>query len=317
MAARAPIAPAPLAAPAEPPPAPPRRRSSPAGVLRLLRPRQWPKNVLVFAAPAAADVLTDGSTLLRCCAAAAAFIAVSSGIYCVNDTVDAASDRAHPEKRRRPVASGEVSPRVASVVGGGLILLALVASALLAWELTLVLGVYVAAQLGYSAGLKREPVVELALVASGFVLRMVAGGVTADVPLSSWFLAVAAGGALLVVTGKRLAELMSLGDGAGAHRRVLEHYTLVFLQLVVGICGAVVIVVYALWAFDPETEARSSAVLAIHLSTVPFLVAVLRYVLEAERGEGGAPEEVLLGHRSLQVLGATWLAMLLIGVTGG
>jgi decaprenyl-phosphate phosphoribosyltransferase len=294
------------------------KSSRPAGaLLRIARPRQWTKSVLVFAAPAAADVLTHTDALLRTCAAAVLFIAASSGIYCVNDLVDVEADRAHPAKRARPLAAGEVSAAAAVTLAAMLLLGSLAASALVTWKLTIVIGIYIAAQLSYSAGLKREPVVELVIVASGFVLRMVAGGVAADVPLSSWFLAVAGGGALLVVTGKRLAELMQFGGEAVAPRVVLGEYTLVFLQLVVGICGAVVIVVYALWAFDPETESRAARVLAIHLSTVPFLIAVLRYVLEAERGAGGAPEDVFLRHRVLQILGIAWVAMLLIGVTGG
>jgi len=283
----------------------------------MLRPRQWIKSGLVFAAPAAADVLTRGETLLRCSAAAAIFSLAASGVYCVNDLADVERDRLHPSKRKRPLAAGEVSPRAVALLAAALLLSSLGASALITWKLTIVIGVYVSTQLAYSAGLKREAVVELVIVAAGFVLRMIAGGVAADVRLSSWFLAVAGGGALLVVTGKRLAETMELGQEAGAHRAVLDEYTTVFLQIVVGICGALVIMVYALWAFDPEIERRVAWVLPIHLSTVPFLIAVLRYVQEAERGVCGAPEEVFLRNRVLQVLGVAWLVMLLIGITHG
>lgn len=320
----APIAPEPVAggAPsrAAHPHAPARQgRVVPVGALvRLTRPRQWAKNGLVFAAPAAAGVLFHGDTIGKCLLSFLAFCLVASGVYCGNDAVDAKADRVHPTKRRRPVASGAVPVPVAISLSivlmlAGIALAAVTVNA----QVGLILALYVAFQAGYSFGLKREPVVELVLVASGFVLRTVAGGLAADVALSSWFVAVAGGAAMLVVAGKRLAEMHQLGSDAAKHRAVLGEYTPVFLQLVVAIFGGLVIIVYCLWAFgEQSTSVDSSHALWIQVSAVPFLIAILRYIQMAEKGEGGEPEEVLLRHRPLQILGLVWLALFLVGVSG-
>src|SRR5699024_2067954 len=159
-----------------------------------VRPRQWMKNLLVFAAPFTAGGITDGAVLFSGLVAVVAFTLVASAVYLVNDVVDAAADRSHPTKCRRPIASGAVPVRVAVTVawvlfGGGM------AVGLFAgWRLLLVLAGYVALQLGYSFGLKHQPVVDLAIVAAGFLLRAVAGGVAAGLPLSQWFLLVTAFG---------------------------------------------------------------------------------------------------------------------------
>ena len=283
-----------------------------------MRPKQWTKNVLVLAAPAAAGVLTQADAAADTALTFVAFCLVSSSVYCLNDTVDAANDRLHHRKKHRPVASGAVSAGQATTLGAALLVVGLALGAAADLGVLGLLALYVALQAAYSFGLKREPVVELAIVASGFVLRTIAGGVATDVPLSSWFLGVAGCSALLVVSAKRLAELQHLGEDASSHRAVLEEYSVVFLQLIVAIFGTLIIVVYFAWAFeaDPQT-ATSREPLPIQLSTIPLVVAVLRYVLIAERGEGGEPEDVVLQHRALQVLGGAWAALFLIGVLGG
>jgi 4-hydroxybenzoate polyprenyltransferase len=175
-----------------------------------MRPRQWVKNLLVFVAPAAAGVLTNRLDLLRSLAAFGIFCAVASGVYLMNDAVDAEADRLHPEKRTRPVASGALTSTYALAAAALLMALGLVSAWFVArWALVLVIGIYALISIAYAFRLKREPVIELAAVASGFVLRAIAGGVATHIPLSSWFLAVASFGALFVVTGKR----------AGEHRR--------------------------------------------------------------------------------------------------
>ncbi len=186
---------------------------------RAMRPRQWTKNLLVFMAPAAAGVLDDWPTAGRVVAAFAVFCLVASGTYLVNDVLDAKSDRIHPIKRFRPVASGALRPRTAIASGAGLIVLALGAALLIGpWGLVVVVGSYAAISIAYSLFLKREPVIELAIVASCFVLRAVAGGVVAHVQLSTWFLVFTSFAALFLVAGKRYAEYVRLGPDRARSR---------------------------------------------------------------------------------------------------
>lgn len=290
------------------------------GLFMLMRPRQWTKSVLVFGAPAAAGIIFTAGPLVSCLLAAVAFCLVASAVYCMNDARDVAEDRLHPTKRRRPVAAGLVSVRQAWTLGAVLLVAGLALGAALNLACGGVLALYVLAQVAYSFGAKAEPVVELVIVASGFVMRMLVGGLAAGVALSAWFLTVAAGGALLVVTSKRLAERKRMGAGAGEHRAVLAHYSEPFLRMLVGICGTIVILGYALWAFggiQGVTVGTGAATLLLQLSTVPFLTAVLRFVLIADQGEGGEPEEVVLRHRALQVMGAVWVLLFLAGTTVG
>src|SRR5690606_7492511 len=165
-------------------------------VLRTARPRQWIKNLLVLAAPLAAGVLLEAEVLPRVLAAAGLMILASASIYLINDVADAEADRNHPTKQSRPVASGELSPTVAVASATVFAAGALAGSFGLSNDLGIAVTVYLALQVGYVLGLKHEPVLDLAVVSSGFLLRAIAGGVAADVPLSQWFLIVAAFGSL-------------------------------------------------------------------------------------------------------------------------
>jgi decaprenyl-phosphate phosphoribosyltransferase len=282
----------------------------------LCRPRQWIKNVLVLAAPVAAGRILDPSTLGRALIAMVAFILVASGVYCVNDAIDARSDRLHPTKRFRPVASGRVTRRTALVGGVAL----QIAAVLLAWlvigpALAGVIFVYAALQITYSVQLKRVPVAELMVVASGFVIRALAGGVATDIALTEWFLIVTSFGALFVVAGKRYAESIAMGELAGEHRAVLEKYPQAFLQQVVGVCLAVTLLAYCLWAFRTSTLVTGTTPsLWVALSVVPVTLISLRYLLLVAAGRTGEPEELVLRDRvtALGVLAAG--AMVLFGL---
>ncbi len=275
-----------------------------AGLLRAGRPKQWIKNVLVLAAPAAAGVLFEPAVLLDAAVAFVCFCLVASGTYLLNDAIDVDADRQHPRKRHRPIAAGIVPVGVAKVVSvlvlvGGLALAALAAD----WRLAVVLAVYVVLMQSYSLVLKRVAVVELALVSSGFVLRAIAGGVATNVELSTWFLIVTSFASLFIVAGKRHAEVMTLGTGAVGHREALREYPEGFVQYVGSISAAVAIMAYCLWSL---IEAPANH-LWFELSIVPFVLAILRYALLAARGEAGAPEDVFAADRTLQVLGLLWL----------
>lgn len=284
-----------------------------------MRPKQWTKNVLVFAAPGAAGVLFHPVPFLHALAAFALFCAVASGTYLLNDAMDAPADRQHPVKRHRPVAAGVVSVRLALVVGGVMMAAGIALGALLRLQLGLVLGIYVALQVAYSSYLKHMPIYDITCVAGGFLLRAIAGAVAIPVAVSEWFLIVTTFGSLLMVTGKRLAEHAELGEGRGGHRATLDAYTISFLRIVVAMSATGAVVGYALWAFGLE-----AAAVAVHhhdgiffqLSIVPVLLALLHFTLLVEQGRGARPEELVLGDRQLQVLGAVWLVLFALGVYG-
>jgi decaprenyl-phosphate phosphoribosyltransferase len=289
------------------------RTSLGGGLIALARPRQWTKNVLVFAAPAAAGLLSRPHVLLLTTVAFACFCLAASGTYCLNDVFDAEADRLHPHKRHRPIAAGIVPLRLARTVGVALLTSALALAASVAGsQFTLVLGIYIALMFAYSSWLKHVPVVELGVVASGFVFRAVAGGVTAGVQLSQWFLIVISFASLFVVVGKRFAEHAALGDGSVDHRKSLGDYSPAFLRYVGAISSAVAIIAYCLWAFTRI----SGGMLWFELSIAPFVLGMLYYALQAEQGRTGAPEEVFLTDRTLQLLGLVWLALFLAGVHG-
>ncbi|MGH3946189.1 MAG: decaprenyl-phosphate phosphoribosyltransferase, partial [Pseudonocardiaceae bacterium] len=193
-----------------------------SGLVRTMRPRQWLKNVLVLAAPFAGGYLFELHVLTAVGIAFVAFSLAASGVYLVNDVNDVEADRAHPIKRNRPIAAGVVAPPLALAVAVLLFAGAIGVSFLASPDLALVTVVYIAVQISYCLWLKHQPVVDIAIVASGFLLRAIAGGAAAEIELSQWFLLVAAFGSLFMVAGKRYAEIR-LAERTGAKiRKSLE-----------------------------------------------------------------------------------------------
>ncbi|MGQ0573704.1 MAG: decaprenyl-phosphate phosphoribosyltransferase [Pseudonocardia sp.] len=279
------------------------------GVVRTMRPRQWVKNVLVLAAPFAAGILFSTAIATDLAVAFVAFSLAASGIYLVNDAKDVAADRAHPTKRHRPVAAGVVPVPVALGVAVALLAGALAVSILAGPALTVVIGVYVAVQLAYCFWLKHQPVLDICVVASGFLLRAVAGGAATGIALSQWFLLAAGFGSLFMVAGKRYAEMM-LAERTGAKiRRSLERYSASYLRFVWALSATVLIMTYCLWAFQIREASPHNTVWTM-ISIVPFVVAVLRYAVDVDGGNGGEPEDIALGDRVLQVLAVAWLGTL-------
>lgn len=309
------------------------RTSFVGGVVRTARPKQWIKNLLVFAAPGAAGVLTHGHAVADSVSAFVIFCLVASGVYFVNDALDAEADRMHPRKRRRPVAAGLISVGQAEAIGATLVAVGLGLSALVSLKFLVVLGIYVGVQVAYSWWLKNEPVLDLAAVASGFVLRAIAGAVAVGVPISQWFLIVATFGSLFMVTGKRMADLAvahsedgadvsaggaRVGPGGGtAARSALSSYSAAFLRSVLVLSATVTITAYCLWAFEnikAVTRSQGHAAFSFQLSIVPFTLALLRYALLIDQGHGGAPEDVVLSDRLLLGLGLVWAVLFGLGV---
>jgi len=181
-----------------------------------------------------------------------------------------------------------------------LMLGALALSLLASWQLVALIAVYLAVQLGYCFGLKHQPVLDICIVASGFLLRAVAGGAATGIPLSQWFLLSAGFGSLFMVAGKRYAEMM-LTERTGAKiRKSLERYSASYLRFVWALSATVLIMTYCLWAFEIREAQPHNTVWSV-ISIVPFVIAVLRYAVDVDGGNGGEPEEIALGDRVLQV----------------
>jgi decaprenyl-phosphate phosphoribosyltransferase len=288
------------------------------GLVGTARPRQWIKNVLVLAAPAAAGVLGHLSALVDVAIAFGAFCLAASGTYLVNDARDARADAAHPRKRDRPVAAGVVPPGLAYTVGAACLAAGVALSfATGRWPLAVVVGAYVALTTAYSLWLKHVPILDLIGVAGGFVLRAVAGAAAVGVGVSSWFLTVATLGSLFVVAGKREAELRnvsSASDGGadrGATRPALQFYSREFLWYVRATTSGAVLVSYCLWAFELHTGVSQ---IAFGLSILPFSVGILRYAMLVDGGFGEEPEEVFLSDPMLLCAGLLLAGCLAVGV---
>jgi len=281
-------------------------------LLTSLRPRQWVKNALVVVAPLAAGRLLEPAVLAATGAAFVAFSLVASALYLDNDVVDAEADRAHPVKRTRPVAAGTLPPSIAVLAAlvlasGGMLVAVLFAARPLAW----VLAVYAAVTLAYTFGLKDQPVLDLATVASGFVLRAVGGGAASGVVVSEWLLFTAASGALFLVAGKRYAEQTLVGEGNAGTRASLAGYSSSYLRFVWAASATVAMAMAALWASEVAVGFARPAL--AQASVAPFVLALLRYAWWVDRGAAGAPEDVVLGDRVLLGLGLLWLVLFTLG----
>lgn len=277
------------------------------GVVKAIRPRQWVKNLLVLAAPVAAlgrDVRFDFHDGVNVLIAFVAFSLAASCVYLINDARDVEADRAHPTKRFRPIAAGVVPVTLAY----GLAVVLGAVSLGLAWyvspNLALVMGIYIAVQMAYCFGLKHQAVLDICIVSSGFLIRAIAGGVAANIPLSQWFLLVMAFGSLFMAAGKRYAELR-LAERTGAKiRKSLESYTSTYLRFVWTLSATAVVLCYGLWAFERDRTAGGSL---YAVSMIPFTIAILRYAVDVDGGLAGEPEDIALRDRVLQLLAVAWI----------
>ena len=278
------------------------------GILRTMRPKQWTKNVL-FIFPA---ILFDGQLLNldalgRVVLAALLMIVMSGTVYIINDLVDVEKDRQHPKKRTRPIASGEVPDKLAAAVA--LILPTIALLFALWWDrsLAVVMLLYLIVQVAYSFYLKHVPILDILAVTTGFVLRILAGVVVIDVAnFSPWLYACGALLALFLVVGKRRQELLTLGETALKTRPIFEHYNLALLDDMLRLVVNATFIAYLLYTIEVDTVRIAD--INASLVTVPFvLYALFRYLyLIHVRGEGSAPDEVLLTDRPLQLAILGW-----------
>lgn len=290
-----------------------RHKPSIADVIHLCRPRQWVKNLLVVAAPFAAGVMDEPATFVQVCLGVVAFSLAASGMYAFNDALDSDVDRHHPRKRSRPVAAGRITRSVAIGVGTVLTASGLVLAALIGpTGFVAIVALYVVTSTAYSIWLKRYALVDVVLVAFGFLLRALSGAVLVDVPASTWFLIVTTFGALFVAAGRRYSERLELEGTAADHRPALDDYAPGFLELLLGVSAAVMLLAYALWALD--VQAGSEGDMWAALSLGPFTIAVLRYAQLIYLGRGGEPETLVLRDRGLQAAGALWAVMVAVAI---
>jgi 4-hydroxybenzoate polyprenyltransferase len=271
--------------------------------LKSMRPRQWTKNVFVFAALVFDVQLFHLTALLRSLAGFGLFCLISSAVYIFNDLLDVKSDRQHPLKRDRPIASGKL-PVPAALTGGAVLTLATLAAAyLLAWQFGLTLLIYFVMMLAYSKWLKHIPIVDVLTLAAGFVLRVHAGTTLIVVErFSPWLYVLMTLLALYLGFGKRRAELSLLVKEAGAHRKVLEGYTLALLDQYITIVSGTTILAYALYTFFRLPDNHTL------MLTIPFVVyAIFRYLYLIQiKQAGGEPEEILLTDRPFQITILLW-----------
>ena len=280
-------------------------------VIRACRPRQWSKNLLLLAAPAAAGVIAHASVAANLAVAIVAFCMLSSATYLLNDVRDRADDRRHPLKQLRPVASGAMSLRAALTIAAGLAIGGLALAAAVRLELAAVGCGYLLLTASYSLLWRRVIVVDILAIAAGFVLRAIAGGAATDIPLSRWFLVVTSCGAIFVVAGKRYAELF--GEARGERtRNTLRRYSASALQAILALAAAGAVIAYAVWAFRRPEHGPW-----YEITIVPVVLWLSRYAMLIGRGAGEAPEELILRDRTLLLLTLAWTALFLSGIYVG
>jgi len=274
-------------------------------LIRTMRPRQWAKNVFIFAALVFDLKLLQVAPLMRTLAGFVLLCLASSTIYLVNDLADVEQDRRHPTKRLRPIAAGKLSIPTATVASIVLAAATLLASFALHASFGLIVLAYIVINVLYSFRLKHIPIIDVLIVAAGFVLR-VAGGVSLIhvVRFSPWLYVVTTLGALFIGFGKRRAEMVMLQDEANSHRRVLDGYTIPFLDQLLVIVSATTIIAYSLYTFSAENLPRNH----LMMLTIPFVIyGVFRYLyLIHVEDAGGAPEELFLSDRPLLVTIVLW-----------
>lgn len=272
-------------------------------VSKLIRPRQWTKNLAVFAAIIFSGSLTQPELLVTVLLAFMCLNMVSGGLYALNDAIDAERDREHPIKRDRPVAAGRISRGQATVIGVVLIATGLALAVALDLGFSAAVIGYVALQLFYGFGLKHIAIIDMLVIAAGFVLRAVAGALVIGVPVSPWLVLCTGLLALFLATAKRRHELILLDDNCSSHRPVLAEYSIDLLDSFMVTLSAATITTYALYTFF-ETLAPSYSMML----TIPFVIyGVLRYeMLVLLSARGGRPEEVLLGDKPILITVVLW-----------
>jgi 4-hydroxybenzoate polyprenyltransferase len=289
-----------------------RAQSTPGLLLVSLRPEQWTKNLLVLAGVVFGGRLLEPLAVAMAVAAFAIFCALSGAVYLFNDIADRDADKNHPLKRERPIASGQLATTTASAAGAVLGAGGIAAAFSIGTQFGIIAATYVAFQLLYSVALKHLVILDVLMIAAGFVLRAVAGAVAVDVPIGHWLLVCTTLLALFLALSKRRHELVLLADGATDHRRILEEYSPYLLDQMIGVVTSSTLIAYTVYATSPDTAARlGTGKLGL---TIPFvLYGIFRYLyLVHQKRGGGSPAAMLLTDRPLLGCVALWAATVIV-----
>ena len=283
-----------------------------ASLIVSVRPGEWTKNLFVFAALLFGQRLTDPASIGRATTAFAIFCSLAGVVYLVNDVVDRDSDRQHPRKSARPIASGALSVSAALSFAAVLGTSALAAAWWMGRDFGLVATSYVLLLVLYSGPLKHIVIIDVLTIAIGFVLRVVAGAVAVGVPISQWLLICTILLALFLGLSKRRHEIVLLADGATGHRRIVQEYSPYLLDQMIGVVTASTLMAYILYATSHETaEKFGTSLLGL---TIPFpLYGIFRYLYLVHHKEGGgSPAELLLNDRPLLACVALWVIAVVV-----
>jgi 4-hydroxybenzoate polyprenyltransferase len=274
-------------------------------IIRAMRPRQWAKNVFIFAALVFDEQLTQQEPLLRTIAGFVLLCAISSAVYIMNDVADVESDQQHPTKRNRPIATGQLSIPLALAYAIALAVFALAVGFALETVFGWIITLYFVLNLLYSLWLKHTPIIDVMIIAAGFVLRVAAGVALIEVArFSPWLYVCTTLLALIIGFGKRRAEIILMADGANTHRKVLDGYTIGFLDQLIVVVSASTIMAYSLYTFSAANLPPNNRMML----TIPFVIyGVFRYLyLIHVEDAGGAPEELILSDRPLLATLILW-----------
>ena len=277
-----------------------------------LRPKQWTKNLLVFAALIFAVRLFDPAAVLIAVEAFAIFCALSATVYLVNDVADRDTDRQHPLKRHRPIAAGDVSVRAAVITAVLLGVGALAAAFTINWRFGAISAGYLGLLVLYSGPLKHIVIIDVLTIAIGFVLRAAAGALAIDVVISGWLFVCSILGALFIALAKRRHELVLLDDGAISHRPILGEYSAYLLDQMISVVTASTLIAYVFYAISPDVaEKFSTEWLGL---TIPFpLYGIFRYLYLVHRKDGGGnPSDLLISDRPLLACVTLWIAAMVL-----
>jgi len=277
-------------------------------IIRSLRPVQWTKNFFLFAALLFAQKIFDVPLFLKTLGAFVIFCLLSGSLYLVNDVLDFEEDRVHPKKSKRPIASGRVRRPQAVAAAVVLSAASLACAYVLNPRFFIAGAAYLVLQLAYSLKLKHVVILDVFLVASGFVIRVVAGGLVIDVPLSSWLLICTTLLALFIAMSKRRHELVLLEENASSHRPILKEYSAYLLDQMISVVTASTVIAYCLYTVSEDTVRKFGTSNLIY--TTPFvLYGIFRYLyLVHQKGKGGSPEELIIQDRPLQIAVFLWIA---------
>ena len=275
-------------------------------LISSLRPLQWSKNLIIFAALIFSKNLFNSDAFSHSLLAFALFCLISGSIYIINDIRDIAQDRLHPEKSKRAIASGMISIKEALILSLSIIILAIPASFLLNFGFGIAASIYILIMILYSLHLKRIFILDVLIISLGFVIRAVAGALVIEVTISSWLLVCTTFLALFIASGKRYHELLLLSEDKSYHRAQLAYYTPRLLDQIISIATAATIISYALYTMSEETIAKFGSLLIL---TLPFvLYGILRYLyLIYKEGLGGNPSKILIKDKPLLINIALWI----------